>query len=114
MASFTSKVKEELAKIQIKNDPSALSELAGIIHCSATVTIGRGGVALRLVTENKNTVNLIFALVRRLYKTDCELSQTLNQMKKESIPAARLSQISLLIRKGRSHTCVAALSETVS
>ena len=83
MASFTSKVKEELAKIQIKNDPSALSELAGIIHCSATVTIGRGGVALRLVTENKNTVNLIFALVRRLYKTDCELSQTLNQMKKE-------------------------------
>lgn len=83
MASFTSKVKEELSRVQLKNDGYALSELAGMIHSSATVALGRGGIALRIVTENKNTVNLLFALVRKLYGIDCELSQTVNQMKRE-------------------------------
>ena len=77
MPSFTAKVREELSKVQIKNDACALSELAGILHSCA------GGLALRVVTENKNTVNLLFSLVRKLYQIDCELTQTVNQLKKE-------------------------------
>ena len=81
--SFSVKVKEDLCQNSIKNTHCATAELAGIIHACGTFSLGAGGMSIKVSTENKNVVNRVFSLVKKLYSMDCQLTQSSSQLQKE-------------------------------
>ena len=66
--SFSSDTKDELVescKLTNKEEKRAL--LCGVTHAAGSMTLGRGGVGLKYVTENTNVASLTAKLGRELY-----------------------------------------------
>lgn len=81
--SFSYRVKEDLCLSGIRHIHCARAELAGIAHACGALSLGSGGMHVKLTTENKSVVNRVFSLVKKLYQTECQLSQSSSQLQKE-------------------------------
>ena len=83
MQSFSSRVKEDLCQSGIRHSHCARAELAGIAHACGALSLGAGGMHIKISTENKSVVNRVFSLVKKLYQTECQLIQSSSQLQKE-------------------------------
>ena len=83
MPSFSVRVKEDLCLVPLKNESGARAELAGLAHACGALSLGAGGIQLKLLTENKSVVTRIFSLIKRLYGMDPQLRQSSSPLQKE-------------------------------
>lgn len=81
--TFNSFVKSDLCKVTLKHQHCMTAELAGIIHTSASLTLGTGGVGIQISTESKNIINRIYSLVKKVYNINSELTQSSNRLQTE-------------------------------
>ena len=73
--SFSSKIKTELCRQNLKDPECALAELAGMLHTGGILSFGAGHPALLLNTEHGDVVTRIFSLAKKCFQVDCALSQ---------------------------------------
>jgi len=72
--SFSSKVKNELARIGVKRNCCQLAELAALVHLNGTIQINTPGkVNIRISTENAATARRIFSLLKKRYHIQTEV-----------------------------------------
>ena len=57
--SFSSKTKDELSVLRLKDDAVRLAALAALTHTAGSIMLGRRGLAVEYVTENQNVGQLI-------------------------------------------------------
>ena len=74
--SFSSSVKEEIAKQRVKGKGSQLSMLCALTHAAGSLTLGRGGIGVQYVTESYAVGRLIAQLAATLYGVEASLSVT--------------------------------------
>ena len=72
--SFSSKTKDELSVLRLKNDAVRLAALAALTHTAGSIMLGRRGLAVEYVTENQNVGQLIVQLACRLFPVEASLS----------------------------------------
>lgn len=83
--SFSSSTKNELSRLDIKNQCCALAELASIIRTSGTIQISSmNKISLKFSTENAAIARRIFTLVKGLYDTDLEVMVRRNKQLKKN------------------------------
>lgn len=67
--SFSSKTKNEVARIDVEDFSCKLAEIAAIVRMSGTIQVlDMGKFKLKLTTENAATARRTFTLLRELYK----------------------------------------------
>ena len=72
--SFSSRVKNELCRVPIKNDCCKFAELAAIIHTGGSIQLtGRERISLRISTENACIARRVFTLLKELYNIHTEV-----------------------------------------
>ena len=72
--SFSSKTKDELSVLRLKDDAVRLAALAALTHTAGSIMLGRRGLAVEYVTENQNVGQLIVQLACRLFPVEASLS----------------------------------------
>ncbi len=73
--SFSSLTKDELVNsCKVTGSDEKRSLLCGITHAAGSMTLGRGGVGLKYVTENNNVASLAAKLGRELYSASAVIS----------------------------------------
>ena len=73
--SFSSITKDELvSSCKLTNKEEKRSLLCGVTHAAGSMTLGRGGVGLKYVTENSNVAALTAKLGKELYSADAVVS----------------------------------------
>ena len=72
--SFSSKTKDELAGLRFRDDAARCAALAALTHTAGSILLGRRGMAIEYVTENRNVGNLIAQLSGRLFSVEASLS----------------------------------------
>lgn len=73
--SFSSLTKDELVNsCKVTGGDEKRSLLCGITHAAGSMTLGRGGVGLKYVTENNNVASLAAKLGRELYSASAVIS----------------------------------------
>ena len=72
--SFSSKTKDELAGLRFRDDAARCAALAALTHTAGSILLGRRGMAIEYVTENRNVGNLIAQLAGRLFSVEASLS----------------------------------------
>lgn len=65
--SFSSQVKDEVAKLKVDERNFILSELSGLTPMCATMYYNSGGIRLEYVTENAPTARRVFTFLRRTF-----------------------------------------------
>lgn len=82
--SFSTDVKNELARIQVGDDIELIAELAGLVRMCGTIVFNSGDIQLHFVTENASIARRIFTFLKS-YSADVEASVSRNlQLKKRS------------------------------
>ena len=83
--SFSSIAKNELSRIEIKNDCCALAELAALVRMNGTVQItGMQNINLRFTTENAAIARRIFSILKMMYHSDIEVMVRKNKQLKKN------------------------------
>lgn len=83
--SFSSKTKNELSRLEIRNNCCAIAELAALIHMNGSLQInGRGGLGLKFLTENAAIARRIFTLLKFLYNVNPEVMVRKNKQLKKN------------------------------
>ena len=82
--SFSSKIKTELCRQNLKGPECALAELAGMLHTGGILSFGAGHPALLLNTEHGDVVTRIFSLAKKCFQVDCALSRKQGLKKAET------------------------------
>lgn len=73
--SFSSLTKDELVNsCKLASTEEKRSLLCGVTHAAGSMTLGRGGVGLKYVTENSNVASLTARLARELYSAAAVVS----------------------------------------
>lgn len=72
--SFSSTIKDELTLLRLKDDRSRKVMLAALTHTAGSITLGRNGLGIEYVTENRNAGQLIAQLASKLYMVEASLS----------------------------------------
>ena len=73
--SFSSITKDELvSSCKLTNKEEKRSLLCGVTHAAGSMTLGRGGVGLKYVTENTNVAALTAKLGKELYAAEAVIS----------------------------------------
>ena len=70
--SFTSDIKQEIANNELENH-CCRAELSALIQLTSSLTIEAGKLGLLVRSESPTTSKRIFALLKKLYKTDSKL-----------------------------------------
>lgn len=81
--SFSYQVKKELCTVPLKAPHCMQAELAGMLHMGSMLTLGAGGMQLRIHTEHPDAVSRAVSLFRSLYGFTCDLSVKGGQLKKK-------------------------------
>ncbi len=75
--SFSSSVKEEIAKQRVKGKPRQFAMLCALTHAAGSLTLGRGrGVGVQYVTESYAVGKLVAQLGCTLYGVEASISVT--------------------------------------
>ncbi|MBQ7114574.1 MAG: DNA-binding protein WhiA [Clostridia bacterium] len=72
--SFSSSIKDELTLIRLKDDNARRIMLAALTHTAGSITLGRKGMGIEYVTENRNVGQLIAQIAAKLYDVEASLS----------------------------------------
>lgn len=85
--SFSSKTKNNLARIEIESSCCIIAELAALARMNATIKLhGLNKIQLKFSTENAAIARRIFSILKELYKVDIEVMVRKNkQLKKKNI-----------------------------
>jgi len=72
--SFSSKTKNELSKLVVKNDCCLVSELTALIQTSGIVQIaGQQRINLKVITENASIARRLFMLLKAVFNINTEV-----------------------------------------
>lgn len=72
--SFSSKVKNELCRMEIYDDCCLFSELAAVVRISGTIKIASNSdINIKIVTENAAFARRIFSIIKKLYNIQAEV-----------------------------------------
>lgn len=77
--SFSSKAKNDLARLTSDNRCCHVSELSGILRVSGSLQPGAGGMGALLVTENAAVARLIFTLLKKTFGAHAEVLASVNK-----------------------------------
>lgn len=85
--SFSSKTKNNLARIENENSCCVISELAALARMNATINLhGINKIQLKFSTENAAIARRIFSIIKELYTVDINVMVRKNkQLKKKNI-----------------------------
>lgn len=85
--SFSSKVKNEIARCEVDKCCCELAELAAIVRMNATISLkGLNKLSLKMTTENAATARRIFSLLKDRYDEDIDVVvKRSKQLKKKNI-----------------------------
>jgi len=85
--SFSSKVKNEIARCEVGKCCCELAELAAIVRMNATISLkGLNKLSLKMTTENAATARRIFSLLKDRYDEDIDVVvKRSKQLKKKNI-----------------------------
>lgn len=72
--SFSSRTKDELASLRLRDDAVRVAMLAALTHTAGSIMLGRSGMAIEYVTENQNVGKLIAQLASGLFAVGASLS----------------------------------------
>lgn len=73
--SFSSDIKDEIVKIQLKNDLERSAVLCALTHTSAALRISGRTFFAEYISENKNITRLIKDIAAKLYKIEATVSK---------------------------------------
>lgn len=79
--SFSSGVKDELCRVNLRHSHCEKAQLCGIIYSAGTISFTRRGFSLSIVTEHKQTALLALGLFKKVFLIDCSFSEVLRQPK---------------------------------
>jgi len=83
--SFSSKTKNEVARISVEDSCCKLAELAAIVRMSGTIQVqDMGEFNLKLTTENAAIARRIFTLLRERYEGNIEVIAKRNKQLKKN------------------------------
>ena len=72
--SFTSDIKKELTTISVNKKCCQLAQVAGFLRFAGSLTIGTGGLGIRITTDNPAVLRLFVTLIKDYFGTKGELS----------------------------------------
>lgn len=73
MTSFSSRVKESLARLPMENSCCQLAELAACLHVKGSIEITGGRLALTVVSENPVVIRRVFSLLKSTFSLNSEI-----------------------------------------
>lgn len=83
--SFSSKTKNELSRMEIKDSCCAIAELSALIRMSGSIQLsGQGKMHLKFSTENAAIARRIFTLLKILYEAHTEVLVRRNKQLKKN------------------------------
>ncbi|WP_372997554.1 DNA-binding protein WhiA [Lutispora sp.] len=83
--SFSSKVKNEIAKLQDENSCCQIAELSALIKMNGTIQIlGRNRIGIKLTTENAAIARNIFSLIKNNFDFNTKVAMTKNKQLKKN------------------------------
>lgn len=83
--SFSSKVKNEIAKINDKESCCQIAELSALIKMNGTIQIlGQNRIGIKLTTENAAIARRIFSLIKNNFDIQTRVSMTKNKQLKKN------------------------------
>ncbi len=77
--SFSSKAKNDLARLISDDRCCHVAELSGILRVSGSLHPGSGGIRALLATENAAVARLIFTLLKKTFNVHAEVLTTVNR-----------------------------------
>lgn len=77
--SFSSKAKNDLARLTSDNRCCHMAELSGILRVCGSLQPGLGGVGALVVTENAAVARLIFTLFKKAFSVHAEVLASVNR-----------------------------------
>lgn len=77
--SFSSKAKNDLARLISDDKCCHMAELSGILRVSGSLQPGSGGMRAFVVTENAAVARLIFTLFKKTFNAHAEVSASVNR-----------------------------------
>lgn len=84
--SFSSTVKDEIAKLKLSNSTDVIGELTGFIPMCASLKFINGGIEISFNTENAAVARRIFTHLKKNYSEDVEVVVSKSkQLKKNNI-----------------------------
>lgn len=82
--SFSSELKDELARVQVQEMDAMISELAGFIRMCGRINItGNGNLSISFITEHAATSRRIFSFLRTLYQEDISVEVRRSDQRKK-------------------------------
>lgn len=83
--SFSSTTKNELSRIELKENCCALAELAALVRMNGTIQIvGMKKINLKFTTENAAIARRIFSILKLIYDSDVEVMVRRNRQLKKN------------------------------
>jgi DNA-binding protein WhiA len=73
MMSFSIDVKEEIVRYEFANDGEKKALLSSLARINGTISMGKGGVALEIRSENAKIAKLLFVIIKDLYNVDARI-----------------------------------------
>lgn len=85
--TFSTRTKNEISRLPIGNNNSALAELSALIHMGGSIFFsGQNNIGFKITTENAAIARRVFSLLKVKFGTQTELSVRKNsQLKKNNI-----------------------------
>lgn len=93
--SFSATVKDELCKTNMKHAHCEKAELCGMIFSAGTLSFGRRGFSLSIISEHRSTALKALSLFRKSANIDCEFSEMIRQPKNTTVYQVRADSIDL-------------------
>ena len=90
--SFSSQVKDEVAKIKVDDYEIILSELAGITPMCAVLNFKNKKISMEYITENAPVARRIFTFLRRSFGFDVEVKNAKSAQLKKNLFIIYISQ----------------------
>ncbi len=90
--SFSSEVKDEVAKIRVSDYKLILSELAGITPMCGILNFKNNKISMEYITENAPVARRIFTFLRRYFGFDVEVKNVKSTQLKKNIFIIYISQ----------------------
>lgn len=93
--TFSTRTKNEISRIPISNNDSALAELSALIHMGGSILFsGKGNIGFKITTENAAIARRTFSLLKIKFGTQTELVVRKNtQLKKNNIYSIMVSSL---------------------
>lgn len=83
--SFSSNTKNELSRIELKENGCMLAELAALVRMNGTISImGLKKINLKFTTENAAIARRIFSILKTIYDTEVEVMVRRNRQLKKN------------------------------